>query len=158
MAFDFPRSRASIAGHPIHPMLVSFPIAFLFGALLTDIAYVGWKWAMWAYASSWLIGAGIATALLAAIFGFADFLGERRIRRLRVAWYHMIGNLLAVVLSVVNLLVHNRDGAMAVIPTGITLSAIVVLLLLFNGWMGGHMVYQYGVGVRPLAQSSGRDN
>lgn len=152
MAADYPKSTASIAGHPIHPMLVPFPIAFLVGALLTDIAYVEWQGGMWAYASSWLIGAGIVSALLAAIFGFTDFVGERRIRRLKVAWYHMIGNLLAVVLSIANFLVHNRDGAMAVIPTGITLSAIVVLLLLFNGWMGGHLVYRHGVAVRPIAE------
>src|SRR5215217_7349234 len=118
MATDFPRSTASIAGHPIHPMLVPFPIAFLVAALLTDIAYVNWQWATWAYASTWLIAAGIVSALLAAVAGFTDFFGERRIRRLRVAWYHMIGNLTAVVLSVVNLLVHNRDGAAAVVPTG----------------------------------------
>jgi uncharacterized membrane protein len=158
MATDFPKSTASIGGHPIHPMLVPFPIAFLVAALLTDIAYVNWKWATWAYASTWLIGAGIVSALLAAIAGFTDFFGERRIRRLRVAWYHMIGNLLAVVVSVINLLVHNRDGAEAVIPTGITLSAIVVLLLLFNGWMGGHLVYRHGVAVRPLQEDAPRDD
>ena len=157
MATDFPKSTASVGGHPIHPMLVPFPIACLVGALLTDIAYVKWQYAMWAYASSWLIGAGIVTALLAAIFGFTDFFGERRIRALRVAWYHMIGNLLAVVLSIVYFAVHMRDGAMAVIPLGITLSAIVVLLLLFNGWMGGHMVFRHGVGVRPIDEEPRRD-
>src|SRR5215212_1893590 len=154
MPREFPKSTASIAGHPIHPMLVPFPIVFLVSALLTDIAYTQWD-GMWAYASTWLIAAGIVSALLAAVAGFIDFFGERRIRRLRVAWYHMIGNLAAVVLSVVNLLVHNRDGAMSVVPTGITLSAIVVLLLLFNGWMGGHLVYRHGVAVRPLPEAGG---
>lgn len=154
MATDFPKSTASIGGHPIHPMLIPFPIAFLVGALLTDIAYFQWQWAYWAYFSTWLIGAGIVSALLAALFGFIDFLGERRIRALKVAWYHMVGNLLAVGLSIVNFLVHMRDGALAVIPTGITLSAIVVALLIFNGWMGGHMVYRHGVAVRPIDDHS----
>ena len=152
MPHEFPRSTASIAGHPIHPMLIPFPITFLVSALLTDIAYVWSQEAMWAYASWWLIAAGIVSALLAALFGFIDFFGERRIRRLKTAWYHMVGNLLAVVLSIVNFLVHNRDGAIAVIPTGITLSAIVVLLLLFNGWMGGHLVFRHGVAVRPIEE------
>lgn len=150
MASDFPKSTASIAGHPIHPMLVPFPIAFLVGALLTDIAYLESGWAMWAYASSWLIGAGIATALLAALFGFIDFFSERRIRQLKAAWYHMIGNLTAVLLSMANFVVHMRDGALAVEGMGITLSAIVVMLLLLNGWMGGHLVYRHGVAVRPI--------
>lgn len=156
MPHDFPRSTASIAGHPIHPMLVPFPIGFLVGALLTDIAYLKSGWAMWAYASSWLIGAGIVAALLAAIFGFIDFFGERRIRQLKPAWYHMIGNLTAVVLSIVNFIVHMRDGAMAVEGLGITLSAIVALLLVFNGWMGGHLVYRHGVAVRPIDENTGR--
>ena len=155
MPSDFPKSTATIAGHPIHPMLVPFPIAFLVGALLTDIAYVKSGWAMWAYASSWLIGAGIVAALLAALFGFIDFFGDKRIRGASTARYHMIGNLTAVILSCINFVVHMRDGAMAVIPLGICLSAIVVLLLLFNGWMGGEMVFRYGVGVRP-PEGSGR--
>ena len=157
MPHDFPKSTASIAGHPIHPMLVPFPIAFLVSALLTDIAYVKSGWAMWAYASSWLIGAGIVAALLAALFGFIDFLGDRRIRGAKTARLHMIGNLTAVALSAVNFVVHMRDGAMAVIPLGITLSAVVSVLLVFTGWMGGHMVYRYGVAVRPL-EGSGRED
>ena len=152
MANDYPRSTAKIFGHPIHPMLVPFPIAFLVGALLTDIAYCQWG-GMWAYASSWLIGVGIVMALVAAIFGFTDYFGEPRIRRLRVANYHLIGNLTAVILSIANFLVHNRDGAAAVIPTGMTLSAIVVVLLLFNGWMGWEMVYRHGVGIDPKPET-----
>ena len=157
MPHDFPKSTASIGGHPIHPMLVPFPITFLVSALLTDIAYVKTGWAMWAYASSWLIGAGIVAALLAALFGFIDFFGDKRIRGAKTARLHMIGNLTAVILSVINFVVHMRDGAMAVIPLGISLSAIVVLLLLFNGWMGGEMVFRYGVGVRPI-ESCGRED
>jgi uncharacterized membrane protein len=137
-------------------MLVTLPIGFLVGAFLADVAYVMWPWATWAYFSTWLIAAGIVSALLAAVFGFIDFFGERRIRQMRQSWYHMIGNLLAVVLSVVNLFFHNRDGAMAVIPTGITLSGIVVLLLMFNGWMGGELVYRGGVGVRPRDEAMNR--
>lgn len=119
---QFPRSTALLGGHPIHPMLVPFPIAFLVGALLTDIGYVMWG-GKWAYASTWLIAAGIAAAFLAALFGLIDFIGSRAIRKLRPAWWHMSGNIAVVLLSIVNLVVHNRDGALAVVPTGITLSA-----------------------------------
>lgn len=142
-----PRSTLRIAGHPLHPMLVPLPIGFLVGAFMTDIAYVLTGWAGFAYFSTWLIGAGIATALLAAVGGFIDFLGERRIRQIRKAWYHLFGNLAAVILSVINLLVHMRDGAAAVLPEGIVLSGIVTLLLLFNGWMGGELVFRHRVGV-----------
>lgn len=143
----FPQSTARIAGHPIHPLLVPLPIGFLVGALLSDIAYAVWAAPAWADASRWLIAAGIVSALVAALAGFTDFFGSRRIRQLRIAWYHMIGNLTAVVLSIVNFLVHNRDDA-PIMPTGLVLSAVVVLVLLFNGWMGGEMVFRHGVAVR----------
>jgi len=152
MPTEYPKSTASIGGHPIHPMLIPFPIAFLVGALLTDIAYVKSGSPAWAISSTWLIAAGIVTALLAAVFGFIDFFGERRIRNLKVAWMHMIGNLVAVVVSVGNFLVHRGDGA-TVSSTGLTLSIVVVLILLFTGWLGGHMVYRHGVAVRPIDES-----
>ena len=146
---EFPQSTARVGGHPIHPMLVPFPIACYVFAFVTDIAYWQTGWAMWAYASSWLIGVGIATALLAAIAGFIDFFGSSRIRGLRAAWWHMLGNLTGTVLSIVNFIVHMRDGAAAVLPTGIVLSGAVVAILLVTGWLGGEMVYRHGVAVRP---------
>jgi uncharacterized membrane protein len=142
-----PKTTIAIAGHPIHPMLIPFPIVFFVSTLATDIAYAKTSNVMWAMAGVWLLGAGLVMAALAALAGLGDFLGERRIRALRPAWLHMIGNVVAVVLSLVNFLVHMRDGAASVLPTGLVLSAIVTLLLLFNGWMGWEMVYRHRVGV-----------
>jgi uncharacterized membrane protein len=142
-----PKTTAAIAGHPIHPMLIPFPIVFFVSTLATDIAYQRTSNLMWATASTWLLGAGLVMAALAALAGLTDFLGEQRIRQLRPAWLHMIGNVVAVLLSLVNFLVHMRDGAAGVVPTGLTLSAIVTVLLLFNGWMGWEMVYKHRVGV-----------
>jgi len=142
-----PKSTAAIGGHPIHPMLVNFPITFFTAALATDIAY--WRTAatIWAVASTWLLGAGLVMAALAAIAGLPDFLGSRQIRTLKAAWHHMIGNVSAVVLSLVNFVLHLRGGDAAVLPTGLVLSAIVVAILLFTGWLGGEMVFRHGVAV-----------
>ncbi|MFO1255271.1 MAG: DUF2231 domain-containing protein [Sphingomonadaceae bacterium] len=142
-----PRSTARIGGHPLHPMLVPLPIGFLVAAFVFDLAYWLCEWAMGAYLAAWMIAAGIASALLAALAGLTDFLGEPRIRALRQAWYHMLANLTAVALSVANLVVHMRDGAAAVLPAGIVLSGLVAALLLFSGWMGGEMVYRHHVAV-----------
>lgn len=138
---------AHIARHPIHPMLVPFPIACFVGTLVTDIAY--WRTAdvFWADFSAWLLLAGLVMGSLTAIAGLTDFLGNRLVRAQRAAWLHMIGNVLVMVLSFVNALVHSRDGWTAVVPTGLALSIIVVLLLLFTGWQGWTMVYRHHVGI-----------
>ncbi|RCS23468.1 DUF2231 domain-containing protein [Phyllobacterium salinisoli] len=141
------RSTARIAGHPIHPMLVPFPIACFVGTLLTDIAYWRTTDIMWANFSAWLLTAGLITGALAGIVGFIDFLGNRLVRAQAPAWPHMIGNVLALVLSFFNVLVHSRDGWIAVVPTGLILSAVVVLILLVTGWLGGSLVYRHRVGV-----------
>lgn len=144
-----PKSTARVAGHPLHPMIIPFPIAFFVSTLATDIIYLNTGRPGFAEASMWLLGAGLATALLAAVLGFADFMGERLIRNLRQAWMHMIGNGLAVVLEAVNFYLRSVTSDMhgTVAPTGVALSGVVVALLLFNGWMGWEMVYRGHVGV-----------
>jgi len=73
------RSTLTIAGHPIHPMLVPFPIGFLVGTLASDLAYWGTGDPFWARGSMWLVGAGVVTGGLAAIFGLVDFLTIERL-------------------------------------------------------------------------------
>jgi uncharacterized membrane protein len=146
-----PASTMRIARHPIHPMLVPFPIACFVGTLLTDLAY--WKTAemMWADFSAWLLFAGLIMGVLAAIAGLIDFLSDRLIRALAPAWFHMAGNVVVLVLAFFNALVHSRDAWTSVVPAGLTLSALTVLVLLFTGWMGWTMVYRHRVGVGSYA-------
>lgn len=148
MAEDHPRSTAAVAGHPLHPMLVPFPIGCFVGTLLTDLAY--WKTAdmLWTNMSAWLLTAGLVMAAFAALAGVIDFFGERRIRRLRTAWIHAVGNAIALCLAILNAFVHSRDAYSSVVPLGLTLSLLVVLILVITGWNGWEMVYRHGVGVR----------
>jgi uncharacterized membrane protein len=141
------RSTARIALHPIHPMLVPFPIAFFAGTFLTDLAY--WRTAemMWADFSAWLVTVGVIMGYLAAIAGLTDFLGNRLIRAQAPAWPHAIGNIVVLILATLNMFVHTRDAWTSVIPWGLVLSTAVVLIMLFTGWMGWSMVYRHGVGV-----------
>ena len=147
MPRENPRSTARIAKHPIHPILVPFPIVCFVGTLLTDLTY--WRTAdmMWADFSAWLVTVGVIMGWLAALAGLIDFLGDRLIREQAPAWPHAIGNLVALVLATLNMLVHTRDAWTSVVPWGLTLSALVVLILLFTGWMGWSMVYRHRVGV-----------
>jgi uncharacterized membrane protein len=143
-----PNSTARIAGHPIHPMLVPFPIAFFVATLLADIVFWRTGNSGWAVAAMWLLGAGLVGAALAAVAGLTDFLGDARVRALTHAWLHAIGNVVAVVISLISFWLRYSHGAEAgALPTGIWLSLIVVALLLVTGWLGGELVFRHRVGV-----------
>jgi len=140
-----PRSTAQIAGHPIHPMLVQFPIVCFIGVLVTDIVFVNNHNPGWATASRYLLCIGLVMAALAALAGLTDFLGDKRIQGAD-AIKHAIANATAVVLELVNLFIRLRSDQQ--IPhTGIILSAVVVLILLYSGWKGGALVFRHGIGV-----------
>ncbi len=147
MHSDNPGPLVRIARHPIHPVLVSFPIVCFIGTLLTDLAY--WRTAemMWADFSAWLLTIGLIMGLVAATAGAIDFLTHRSIRTQKAAWPHALGNALVLVLSLFNALVHSRDAWTSVVPTGLILSAVVVVILLFTGWMGWSLEYRSRVGV-----------
>ena len=143
-----PRSIASIAGHPIHPMLVPFPIAFFIATFGCDIGYATRGGTGWVMASEWLLGAGLIFAGLAAIAGLTDFFGCRRIRRLDAVWWHMGGNLVAVAISAWNFYVRYNTGAARGLNSALTLvSAIVVVIICFTAWKGWEMVYRNRVGI-----------
>jgi uncharacterized membrane protein len=142
-----PRSTAQLMGHPIHPMLVPFPIAFFISAFVTDLLFLRSGEPVWAEASVWLLGAGVGMAALAALAGLIDFLGDRRIRALRDAWMHMLGNIVAVAIEAVNLLLRLDDPGFTG-SIGIILSALVVAILAFTGWKGGELVFRHRVGVQ----------
>jgi uncharacterized membrane protein len=99
----------------------------------------------WSTASIWLIGAGIIMALVAAIGGFTDFLGDRRIRELNAVWWHFIGNLVLVVIEAGNWFLRYEGGN--VLPWGLVLSFVAVGLMLFTGWKGWEMVYLHRVAI-----------
>ena len=145
-----PRSTASIFGHPIHPMLVPFPIAFFVGAWVTDIIYSRTTNLMWQYFSIWMITAGLIMGGLAAVVGFVDYFGDRRIRKAQTAKIHMVLNIVVFVLEFINAFVHSRDGWTAVVPDGIIISSVAVALLAVSAWFGGSLSYRHGVGVSDI--------
>lgn len=145
-AHAHPRSTAKIGGHPIHPMLVPFPIVCFIGTFVADIAFVSSGEPGWATASNWLLGVGLGFAALAAIAGFTDFFGDRLVRQHSDAVKHMAANLILVVLEAANLILRLGDAEF-IASTGIYMSGIAVLILLYSGWKGGELVFRHGVGV-----------
>lgn len=142
-----PKSTAQIAGHPIHPMLIPFPIAFFVSTFVADLVFLRTGETGWATAGTYLLTAGLVMAALAAVAGVIDFLGDNRIRKLGDAWMHMVGNVIAVLLEAVNLYLRYTGGSDAVAPAGVVLSGVVVAILLFTGWKGWEMVYRHRVGI-----------
>ena len=153
-----PKSTAKIGDHPIHPMLIPFPIVLFVTTFVADLVYLSNDDPGWARASVWLLGGGLVMALLAALAGFVDFFGDRRVQKISDAWQHMIGNLAAVALNAVNFYLRYDDPAASIAPTGVVLSGVVVLLLLFNGWKGWNLVYRHHVGVADHTPREDRDN
>ena len=147
-----PRSTVTLLGRPLHAMLVPIPIVCFVATLITDIVY--WQSAamQWANMSAWLLIVGLIASLFAAPLGMIDFFGDPRIRELRAAWIHGIGNVTALILAIFNCLIHARDAYTSVVPTGLILSALVVVILLVTGWNGWALVYRHGVGVRQREQ------
>lgn len=147
-------SRAAIAGHPIHPMLIPFPIALLAAALVVDVLYLFYGNETLAQVALWLVGAGLATGLLAMVFGAVDFFLIGRARRSRAGRIHAIGNGVVLALAAVNLGVRLLLGVEeSVVPYGIALSAVVAVLLVITGWYGGELSYRLLVGADPAGEA-----
>ena len=146
------RTPASVGKHPIHPMLVVFPIGLFVTAFLCDIALLTTGNSIYGTVAFYTIAAGIIGALLAALPGFVDYTALRGQKLKSLGTWHMILNLTVVVLFVINFYLRTRTGleitgGSSTIP--FALSLIAVVLLGISGWLGGEMVYVHGVGVEP---------
>lgn len=139
-------SKAAIFGHPLHPALIPFPIAFLTGALLTDLIFWRTGQRFWANVSFVLVAGGLIGGGLAALMGRIDFLGFRQARR-TVGWLHFLGNVAVLAPSAVNLLPRRGNPAGAVIPWGLGISLVTAGLLTITGWLGGELVFRHKIGV-----------
>ena len=142
------RTPASIAGHPIHPMLVPVAIGgFLLSFVFDIICWISGAASpnVWNQVSYYTMIGGIVGALIAAVFGLVDLLSLPRGPVRATAVTHMSINLVVVVLYVVNVLMRHRNPAELGVP--MFMSLVAVLLLVVSGWLGGKMVYEAGVGV-----------
>jgi uncharacterized membrane protein len=140
------KTPASIAGHPIHPMLVPIAIGCFVLSFAADLICLatgtGNPWNMLAYYA--MIG-GILGALAAAIPGLIDLLSLPPGFTKSVAVKHMSLNLLIVALYVWNAWMRHGEPQSLKFP--MTLSLVCILMLLMSGWLGGKMVFEAGVGV-----------
>jgi uncharacterized membrane protein len=138
---------ASVAGHPLHPILIPLPIGLWVFSLVADLVFLtGWGGTPWKEVAWYTMGAGIVGALLAAVPGLIDFFSITDRRAGQVALRHLICVGIALVLFVVSFVLRFRD------PMGagpVVVSAIGVVVLGIGGWLGGELVFVHGMGVKP---------
>lgn len=140
-------SKAKLLGHPVHPMLIVFPLGLLATAVAFDIVALAQGDASWYRISFWMIAAGIIGGLCAAVFGFIDwFFIPTGTRAKRIGLVHGGTNVVVVLLFIASWWMRQIDGQ---IPSNgaLTLSFIGVVLALVGGWLGGELVDRLGVGV-----------
>jgi uncharacterized membrane protein len=140
--------RLRLGGHPVHPLLVHFPVALWTVAVGADLAgrIYGWP-------EAWLMSfvsqaVGIVIALLAMIAGFLDFAAIPRDEPAQgVAVTHLLAMSTAWLLFIVSL---GMRGLPATSPPSIwaTFTTLVAwVVMAFGGWLGGRLVYEFGIGV-----------
>lgn len=140
-------SKVKAFGHPIHPMLIVFPLGLLATSLIFDIVHWITGNGFFSVVAFWMIAAGIIGGLLAAIFGLIDWLAiPGGTRAKTVGLWHGSGNVVVVVLFILSWLIRLNTQANPPIIASL-LSILAVVLALVTGWLGGELVDRLGVGV-----------
>lgn len=139
------RTPASIARHPIHPLLVPLPIGLWIFSFVCDLAFVlGIGASLWFTLGFYTMIGGTLGAVLAAIPGIIDMLSLTG-RPKTLALTHMALNLTIILLYGVN--IGMRIGQPAVAGLPLALSIVAIIMLGVSGWIGGHLVYVHRVAV-----------
>jgi uncharacterized membrane protein len=151
-------SPASIGGHPIHPMIIPFPIALWVFSLVADVIYLWRGSPLWRdYIAFYTLLAGIFGAVAAAVPGLIDWLSLKDPQVVKIANWHARLNVIALLVFAASFYLRTTGGSELVsgshtIPFG--LSVLGVILITISGWLGGEMVFKHGVAVE--AQSGNR--
>ena len=141
-------SKVKLLGHPVHPMLIVFPLGLLAAAVIFDILYFLTGNTGLATVSFWNIAGGLLGGLLAAVFGFLDWLAiPGGTRAKQIGLMHGGGNLIVVVLFAASWLL--RLGRVDYLPDLLpfVLEVAGVALALVTAWLGGELVDRLRVGV-----------
>lgn len=140
-------ARMKVAGHPVHQMLIAFPLGLLSAALVFDVIHLITGSATASIVSYWVIAAGVIGGLCAAVFGLVDWLGiPSGTRARRLGMLHGIGNVCVVALYAASWLLRRPNPGQ---PSMIALLLMLIgaALVVVTGWLGGELVDRLGVGV-----------
>ena len=140
-------SRAKLFGHPIHQMLIVFPLGLLATALVFDAVQLITGNGFWSQLSYWMIAAGVISGLLAAPFGLIDWLGiPSGTRAKRIGAIHGSGNVVVVALYALSWLMRGGNRSAPEVPA-LALAFLGGGIALITGWLGGELVDRLAIGV-----------
>jgi uncharacterized membrane protein len=140
-------SRAKLFGHPIHPILIPFPLGLLTTSVVFDVVYLLTGDGKWSGISFWMIAAGVIGGLAAAVFGLIDWLAiPSGTRAKSVGLWHGSANVVMVTLFIVSWLLRT-DAPGDPGTVAIVLSFVAVGLASLGGFLGGELVFRLGVGL-----------
>lgn len=142
-------SKASFAGHPIHPMLIPFPLALWATSFVVDILFYFLRHPTLLVIAKFMIAAGCLGAIAAAIPGFIDWLAIKNGDVKKVANWHARLNVAALVVFAISFFLRlggysDLVGRRLTVP--FLLSLVGVILISISGWLGGELVFRYGLG------------
>lgn len=140
-------SRAAIAGHPLHPMMIHFPVAALLGLVASDLAFFWSNDPFWSRASLWLAGVGSLGGWLASLAGLLDLLIVERIRLKITAWCHAIIAVMMLSLATLNWTLRYQGLEQYMQLWCLYLSLLTAGLIALAAYLGGRLVYEQAVGV-----------
>jgi uncharacterized membrane protein len=140
-------SRAKLLGHPVHQMLIVFPLGLLATALLFDLLHVVGDQTIWAVIAFWLIVVGVASGVVAALFGYVDWRAiPGGTRAKRIGGLHGAGNMVVLLLYGLSCLMR-LDAPEAPAAPALSLSFLGGSIAMVTAWLGGELVDRLGVGV-----------
>jgi uncharacterized membrane protein len=142
-------SRIAIAGHPLHAMLVAFPIALTMSVLGADLIYWWTGDPFWPRVAGWAAFGAVLMGVIAGITGTVELLVVPGIRARSASWSHFV--LAVMLLSVLgaNWVLRIGDPQGAVLPLGLMVSVLAAGLTGVTGWHGGKLVFDYQIGTSP---------
>ena len=140
-------SKVKFAGHPVHPMLIVFPLGLLATAVIFDIVYLISGNSQWTLVAYYMVGAGVIGGLAAAVFGWLDWFAiPNGTRAKRIGLLHGVGNVIVLALFMLSWVLRRDNPEMP--PTGAIVAGLVgFVLAALTGWLGGELVNRLGVGV-----------
>jgi uncharacterized membrane protein len=140
-------SRIKLAGHPVHPMLIVFPLGLFSTAAAFDIIYLVTNAVRWTEVAFYVVGAGLVGGIAAAVPGWVDWAAiPARTRAKRVGLVHGVGNVIVLGLFTLSWMLRRPDPSQP--PTGAIVAGVLgVVLISATAWLGGELVERLGVGV-----------